>query len=136
MTGTRSGSPYLTGVTYDNGALLAGEAGKHTVWSLHDELRRRRGRPVVPSVVLAQAWRGGPQPMLSRLLRGCVIESFTEAMARRVGQLIATAGTADIVDAAVVISAAARQDLILTSDPKDLGALVETLGVPLRLQQV
>ncbi|MPZ64204.1 MAG: twitching motility protein PilT [Pseudonocardiaceae bacterium] len=126
----------MSGVTYDNGALLAGEAGKQSVWSLHDELRRRRGRPVVPSVVLAQAWRGGPQPMLSRLLRGCVVEPFTEVMARRAGQLIAKAGTADVVDAAVVISAAARRDLVLTSDPDDLGMLVEVLGVPLRLQQV
>lgn len=49
----------------------------------------RRIRPIVPSVVLAQAWRGGPQPNLSRLLRGCVIEALAENAAREIGRLLA-----------------------------------------------
>jgi hypothetical protein len=126
----------VTGVTYDTGALLAAEAGSRTVWKLHEGLLRHDRRPVVPSVVLAQAWRGGPQPTLSRLLKGCDIEGLTEKMARRAGALCAVAKTADIVDAAVVASAATRRDLLLTSDPGDLNILIEALEVPLSLQRI
>lgn len=126
----------LTGITYDTGALLAAEANDKTVWRLHELLRRRDRKPVVPSVVLAQAWRGGPQPRLSRLLKGCDVEGFTGGMARRAGALLAAAGTADIVDAAVVTSAATRPDLLLTSDPGDLNILIDALEVPLSLQGI
>jgi hypothetical protein len=32
-----------------------------------------RIRPIVPVVVLAQTWRGGPQHQISRVLQGCDI---------------------------------------------------------------
>jgi hypothetical protein len=38
---------------------------------LHDELTAARIRPLAPVVVLAQAWRGGPQHQISRVLKGC-----------------------------------------------------------------
>lgn len=62
------------GVTYDTGALLAAEANRREVWALHARSLQRGTRPVVPAAVLGQAWRGGPQAMLPRLLRGCRIE--------------------------------------------------------------
>ena len=34
---------------------------------LHDELVANRVRPIVPVVILAQAWRGGPQHPISRV---------------------------------------------------------------------
>jgi hypothetical protein len=59
----------------------------------------------------AQAWRGGPQHNLSRLLRGCDIAPMTEEMARQSGRACALAGTCDVVDAAVVALGLARNDL-------------------------
>lgn len=126
----------MVGVVYDTGALLAAERRSRKVGVLHDEMLGRGIRPIVPSVVLAQAWHGGPQPNLSRLLKGCVIEAFAENAARDVGRLLAAAGTSDVVDAAVVLSAAPRGDLILTSDPDDLQALLAALDVRIPIQAI
>lgn len=53
-------------------------------------------------------------------LRGATVESMDETLARLVGELCGRARTSDIVDAAVVITASRRGDMILTSDPIDL----------------
>ncbi len=135
MTRSRVGAG-VVGVVYDTGALLAAERANRALWVLNDEMLRRGVRPVVPSVVLAQAWRGGPQPNLSRLLKGCVIESLAENAAREVGRLLAAAGRPDIVDAAVVVSAGSRGDLIVTSDPDDLAELTAALDVRLSLHVI
>ncbi|MGH3614500.1 MAG: hypothetical protein ACRDRK_18315 [Pseudonocardia sp.] len=76
------------GIVYDTGALVAAERADDQVWFVHRRALGRGLRPVVPSVVLAQAWRGGPQPNLSRLLKGCVIEALAENAAREVGRLL------------------------------------------------
>ena len=60
-------------VVYDTGALLAAERRDPDFLALHDELTAARIRPLVPVVVLAQAWRGGPQHQISRVLTGCDI---------------------------------------------------------------
>jgi hypothetical protein len=69
------------GTTYD-GALLAAEANRRELWAIHARSLQRGERPVVPAGVLGQAWRGGPQAQLSRLLRGCRIEDLDEGRAR------------------------------------------------------
>lgn len=126
----------MTGATYDTGALLAAEAGRRDVWALHARLLARGCRPTVPAAVLAQAWRGGPQTQLSRLLRGCRIEELTEPHARSAGGACARSGTADVVDASVVVGAVTRHDLVVTSDPDDLAQLAEALARPIRLHRV
>jgi hypothetical protein len=73
--------------------------------ALHDELTRARIRPVVPAVVLAQAWRGGPQHQISRVLMGCDIIPDDEPTARAGGIACGASGTADAVDAIVVATA-------------------------------
>lgn len=83
----------MNGTTYDTGVLLAVEAGRADVWARRIHLLKRRGRPVVPTVGLAQAWRGGPQPRLARLLATCTIEDFRETMARATGRALAASGT-------------------------------------------
>lgn len=132
---TRS-RPSRTGVVYDTGALFAGERGSAPLWSLHHRLLDRRIRPVVPSIVLARAWRGGPQANLARLLKGCVVEALAENAAREIGGLLAASGSSDLGDAAVVVSAARRGDLVVTSDPGDLTALASVLGTHLMLHAV
>ncbi|WP_203433091.1 hypothetical protein [Jiangella asiatica] len=124
------------GITYDTGALVAAEANRVDIWALHRDALRHEIRPVVPAAVLAQAWRGGPQHQLSRLLRGCKIEPMTEQLAREAGAACAAARTSDVVDATVVISALSRGDLVVTSDPGDLAGLADALNRPLRLHTV
>ncbi len=124
------------GATYDTGALLAAEAGDREMWALHRRILERAVRPVIPAPVLAQAWRGGPRPLLSRLLKGCDVESLSEETARAVGALLARAGTSDIVDATVVLNAAAKDHAVLTSDASDLRALAEAHGTKVDIHSV
>ncbi|HUD36042.1 MAG TPA: hypothetical protein VMR14_04030 [Streptosporangiaceae bacterium] len=63
----------MPGIVCDTGALLAAERANPDFLALHDEVTRHRIRPAVPVVVLAQAWRGGPQHSISRVLKACDI---------------------------------------------------------------
>lgn len=126
----------MAGLTYDAGALIAAERSDRRMWALHRRALQRGLVPTVPAGVLAQAWRGGPQPQVSRLLAGCRVETLDETRGRAVGSACALAGTADVVDASVVIGAVRREDLVLTSDPSDLARLGDALGVAVRLHQI
>jgi predicted nucleic acid-binding protein len=124
------------GTTYDTGALLAAEANRREIWALHARSLQRGQRPVVPACVLAQAWHGGPQPQLSRLLRGCRIEDFDEPRARAAGVASARSGVHDVIDASVVAGALARRDLVVTGDPDDLQTIADALGRPIGLHRI
>lgn len=126
----------MTGVVYDTGVLLAAERRDARMWALHDETLARDIVPLIPVVVLAQAWRGGPQAQLSRLLRGCRVEPDTEALGRAAGRACAVAGTADVVDAIVVVTAQRHHAAVFTSDPGDLGRIADALKAGVRLYGV
>ena len=95
----------------------------------------RNGYPVLlPSVVLAQVWRDDDRRHGLRMLcRWCEHLDFTTASARRVGRLLKVTGTADIVDAAVVVSAIEKNAAVMTSDPDDLRVLAEAAGADVPL---
>ena len=118
----------MTGYVYDSGVLIGAERNDRFVWALHKRLLEQASRPVVPSTVLAQAWRGGPQAQLSRFLKGCEIRPFTDSDARQAGHLLGRNRTCDIVDASVVVVGQSRGCTILTSDPDDLRLLAAALG--------
>ncbi len=105
------------------------------MWGLHRRMLSRGVVPTIPAVVLAQGWRGGPQPQMSRLLAGCYVEPLDEQLARSAGAACGRAGTSDIVDATVVVGAAARGDQVITSDPDDIGHLGETNGYALEVRE-
>ncbi|MEV5745261.1 hypothetical protein AB0L30_34825 [Microbispora rosea] len=123
----------MRAIVYDAGALLAAERRNPDFLALHDELTATRIRPLVPVVALAQAWRGGPQHQISRVLKGCDIRPDDEHVGRAAGIACAAAGTADAVDAIVVVTAVRYQASVVTSDPDDLKHLADSLGVKLRL---
>jgi hypothetical protein len=122
------------GLTYDTGALIAAERNDRRIWALHRRSLERGIVPTVPAGVLAQGWRGGPQTPMSRVLSGCRIEPFDEPRARSAGAACGTAGTSDVVDAAVVVGASARDDIIVSSDPRDLKRLSDALRITIRLE--
>ena len=126
----------MSGYTYDTGVLIAAERNDRLIWALHRRLLERGVRPTVPAAVLAQAWRGGPQPQISRLLLGCVVDPLSEAQSRATGAALARAKTSDIVDAAVVVGASGRGDTVVTSDPDDIGHLVRSLRSPIDVRKV
>jgi predicted nucleic acid-binding protein len=123
----------MRSVVYDTGAFLAAERRNPDFLALHDELTAARVRPVVPVVVLAQAWRGGPQHQLSRVLKGCDVIPDDQPTGRAAGVACCLSKTSDVVDAIVVATAVQRQASVVTSDPDDLNHLADAVGVNLRL---
>lgn len=123
----------MRAIVYDTGALLAAERGNADFLALHDEVTRARIRPVVPVVVLAQAWRGGPQHQISRVLKGCDILPDDQRAGRAAGVACAASGTADVVDAIVIVTAVQNQAPVVTSDPGDLARIADAIGVKIQL---
>lgn len=124
------------GYTYDAGMLLAIERGQRFASTVHRQALQLGLTITIPAPVLAQAWRGGPQPALSRALKGCAVVPLDEAGARSAGALCAMAGSSDVVDASVVVGALERGDLVLTSDPDDLARLAEPIDPTLVIRRI
>lgn len=116
------------GLTYDTGALIAAERDVRLMWALHRAAIARGLPPTVPAGVLAEAWRGGPQHRLSRLLQGCKVEELSEAQARQVGELIARSGLDDTVDVAVAEGAMRRNDAVVTANRTHIEHVAEAVG--------
>jgi hypothetical protein len=118
----------VAGLTLDAGALIAYERGDDLVRAWLQEAFDRAAVPTVPSVVVAQTWRGGRQARIARLLQACHVEDLDEPLAREAGMLLGRSGTSDVVDAVVVVSAGRRHDMVLTSDPDDIEVLANICG--------
>ena len=119
----------MRSIVYDTGVLIAAERNDRGIWLDHARHITTDTMILVPAAVLAQAWRGGPQ--LSRFLAGCEIVELDETDSKRAGRLCATASTADVVDASVVVVAQRHGAGIVTADPGDLTPLVATGGAPI-----
>ena len=116
----------MTGVTLDTGALIAIERGDRRLQALLDEAAASGAAIAVPAGVVAQAWRGaGRQARLARFLGLPTVTAVAldEPEARAAGSLCGLAGTADVVDASVVVCARARGHAVMTADEDDLRAL-------------
>jgi hypothetical protein len=122
----------MPAIVYDTGALLA-ERRNPDFLALHDELTKARIRPLVPVVVLAQAWRGSPQHQISLVHRACDILPEDQPTRRAAGLACAVSGTADVGDAIVIVTAVRHQAPVVTSDPGDLTRIADSIGVKIRL---
>ena len=128
----------MAGVTYDTGALMAGDRNDRRMWALHVGFIAEEVVPTVPAPVVAEAWRGGSrQASLARMLAGCDIEEMTADQARRVGELAGRADHQDVVDVAVVEGAARREDdAILTSNESHIRKIIKATGQRIRVETV
>lgn len=126
----------MSGIVYDTGALLAAERRHRRLWTLHEQSLASGVRPIVPVVVLAQAWRGERHANLSRLLRGCHVSPDTEDLGRAAGAICGRTGTSDVIDALVIVTALRLHTLVVTSDPDDLQHLVASLHSKLAIYTV
>lgn len=117
-------------VVLDAGALVAVERGDRDVVAIIERERRAGRMPRTHGGVVGQVWRGAgpPQAVLARLLAGVDVVPLDEDLGRRAGVLLARSGARDVIDAAVVLLAAADLDEILTSDPDDLRTLLAASG--------
>lgn len=120
----------------DAGALIAVERSDREIVALLKGERRAGRVAITHGGVVGQVWRDGArQAGLARLLAGVEIAALDDTMGRRAGILLARAGKADVVDAAVVLLAA-DGDLIVTSDTADLRELAAASGVHVELTAV
>ena len=101
------------------------------------ELGRRSGAGLVTTApVVGQVWRGSArQARLARLLAMIDVRAAHLAGARAAGELMAATGTADVVEALLVLLALPG-DQLLTSDPNDVRALVAERRIPLTVVAV
>lgn len=122
----------------DAGALIALDRGDRDTWALLAETQRAGQRPVVPAPVIAQAWRGAArQARLAAVLSGTDVVVADGPLSRRAGELLAAAGTADVLDALVALVAKDRPGSeIVTSDPDDIHHLLQALQVKRRIRRV
>ncbi|MEO3753477.1 hypothetical protein [Streptomyces sp. B6B3] len=122
---------HARGLLLDAGALR--DAERHPrgrTWAMCAAEVAEGRQPLLPLTVLAQMWRGGPgQAGLARVAKVCTLVGIDERLARRTGVLLGRSGTADVVDAMVVLIAAEAGTAVVTSDPGDLAKLSEAVGV-------
>ena len=113
----------------DAGALIAIDRHDRRVAALI-ELGRRAGAELVSTApVVAQAWRNGArQAQLARALPMIDIRAVGIDEARAVGELLASAGTSDVLDA-FLAQLALPGDKVLTSDPGDLAGLLAARNI-------
>lgn len=116
----------MAGLTLDAGALVAFDRNERRVVALLARAVDHGLVLSVPAGVVGQVWRDGrTQARLARLLASpqVDIEPLDDIRARQAGQLCGARGTADVIDASVVLCARARQSRIVSSDARDLGRL-------------
>jgi predicted nuclease of predicted toxin-antitoxin system len=117
--------PYI----YDAGALIALDSNDLHMWLIHQTALAEGRDVVVPAIVVGQVWRDGrKQARLSRFLRTCQIEPTELETAKAAGVLCGQAGSSDVVDATVIVTALAHHAVIFTSDHKDMADLAEACG--------
>lgn len=122
--------PYI----YDAGALIALDNNHRRMAAIHSQTLTEGREVVVPSIVVGQAWRDGRrQVLLGRILAGCKVEPVGIETAKAAGILCGKARTRDVVDATVVVMAAALKAVIWTSGPGDISKLIDVTGTKPRL---
>jgi hypothetical protein len=120
----------VNGLTFDAGGLIALDRNDRRVLTLIARATERGMRITIPATALAQAIRNpARQGRLSRLIRqaGTDLVPLDGPDATAVGLLLARTGTADIVDAHVVICAQRAGQAVITSDANDLRGIAPEL---------
>lgn len=116
----------MAGLTLDAGALIAFDRNDRRVIALLARALHNGYSLAIPAGVVGQVWRDGRrQARLARLLASeeATVEALDDQAARAAGQLCGIRGSADVVDASVVLCARRHGHGIATSDPDDLRAL-------------
>ena len=121
-------------VVLDAGALMAVERGDRELIALIKRERLAGRAPLTHGGVIGQAWRGGGgrQANLARLLPGVEVRALDDDLGRRAGVLLGLSGTADVIDAAVVLLAIDGDDIV-SSDVPDLSPLAQAARLHVEL---
>lgn len=113
----------------DAGALIAIDRRDRRVGAMLRVAQQERVVIRTSPAAVAQVWRhGSRQGHLARILAGVAAPPLDLETGRRLGTLLAATGGSDVVDAHVA-SLAGTGDQVLTSDPDDLGRLLDAISV-------
>ncbi|MDQ2847352.1 MAG: PIN domain-containing protein [Actinomycetota bacterium] len=109
----------------DTGAIIGLVRGDARVAAALRIATERGDEVVIPSVVVAQAIRGGPRDApIHRLLHAVRVSFVGLRLARQAGELLGATGMNDAVDALVMAEALrGGPSVILTSDTADMARL-------------
>jgi hypothetical protein len=113
----------------DAGALVAIDKRDRRVGAMLRVLQRLRVPLWTSAPVVAQVWRDGrKQALVAQVLGGVGVRALAAGDDRRTGELLARAGTRDVIDAhlALVVE---KDDQVLTSDPRDIVQLLQVRGI-------
>jgi hypothetical protein len=116
----------MSALILDAGALIGVDrSDRFVLWQLRAAQEEGLELQTNP-MVIAQVWRDnrGRQANLARLLQAVKVQPIGDQDGREAGALLGQVGTADPIDATVVLLAHPG-DRILTSDPDDLTRLAE-----------
>ena len=116
----------MNGIAFDAGGLIALERNDRKILAIIATAVEDGARILIPATALAQVIRNpSRQVRLWRMLQyeGAEVIPLDGWYAQAVGVLLARTGTADIVDAHVVICAQRAGYAVITSDPFDLRSL-------------
>lgn len=121
--------PIRDGLVYGVGALRAAARGDRVMWALHRAALTYGIVPIVPVVVMAEAFRTEPRgDRIEALLAGAEVEAFGADGARRVGDLAARSATADLVAVATSEAAARHNAAVVNTRQAALRTAAELLG--------
>jgi len=114
----------VSALVLDAGALVAIDRDDRSMIARLRVAQQRGVELRTNAMVVAQVWRDrqGRQANLARLLRAVDVRAIDHQDGRQAGVLLGQVGTADPIDACVVLLAEPG-DRILTSDPDDLTRL-------------
>jgi hypothetical protein len=121
----------------DSGALIALEKNDRSMWRRLKAALLAGSVPISHGGVIGQAWRGrgARQALLAKALDGVDVRALDDRLGCAAGELLARAGTADVIDAALVLLADDGDD-ILTADVDDMELLAALLGKHVELLRV
>jgi hypothetical protein len=126
----------VAAIVFDTGGLIALDRGDRKVGVLLAAAAAGGVEAVTSTACVAQVWRDpARQARLARALAGFLECSLDPAAARGCGQLLAGAGTVDVVDAALALLVETG-DTVVTSDPNDIARLLRVAGTRARVRVV
>jgi len=124
----------MSGYTLDTGALIALERRRQRMLGFLAIAKADKIPVVVPSVCVAEWWRGRTD-VREKILAAVIVEHTDDVLVKLAGVALATVPAATCIDAIVMASAARRGGVVFTSDVDDMIRLqsafpsVRVLGV-------
>ncbi len=123
-------------VLYDAGFLLAADRNDREALADHAVRLEQQTVPITTAPVVAQVSRSPLQVVLRHVLAGCREVGFDKSEAHAVGALLAASGTADVVDAHLVLVASPLNATIVTSDSDDIEHLAAYVEGDVRVRRI